>query len=206
MSHHAPPVTSKPASPLWSAALVLLLAATWLLLVFSGDGAPLRSTFERTPTTAGLTRRGGPPSLSTAEGRLRPPVAPLPVCKLQLDQGPFATNCTALHDLCVDQVGKGTKNAGRDVQCAPCCCRPGGAFCSFRRRAGLVVMCTACRAAGQLTAARQLLHCIAGPHHSLQPKAPAALDQRAAHWRPKAGGRVALKRLSLRLPAGSRHA
>lgn len=136
MSHHTPPGGLKPASTLCAAALGLLLAATWLLLVFSGQGAPLRSVFERTPTTARLAPRGRPLTPATtraaAAGRPRHPAAPLPICKLQLDQGPFATNCNVLRNVCVDQVGEGGAAACFVVYpAAPAAALVAGAFCGL---------------------------------------------------------------------------
>lgn len=103
MSHHASQVGPKPVCALWGAVLIVLLAAAWLLLLVSGGQPILRFRSDGQPAATGLVRRGPRANRHRAAGA--PPATPLPTCELQLDQGPLATNCTVLRDVCVDQVG-----------------------------------------------------------------------------------------------------
>lgn len=137
MSHHAPQVGPKPVCALWGAVLVVLLAAAWLLLLVSGGQPIRRFRSDGQPAATGLVRRGPRANQHRAAGA--PPATPLPTCELQLDQGPLATNCTVLRDVCVDQVGawpwwrvrlplrhcrrlQGALCRPHTVRCSPACC------------------------------------------------------------------------------------
>ena len=170
-------------------ALVIVLVSQRRVQLAAVDTAP-PSSQEWGPAAAAAAAAPSGPHRSlanrsaTIDGNERRVV---PDCKLDLDQGPFARNCTALRDVCVDQVCKPERRCGLPLLHHPhgsaalrCCTEQTGLPCQWQSP-------PPCH------------HSAPGPHHRVRPQVPPAAVQRPARRHPQDRQRPTQPRLPLHL-------